>query len=799
MLLPTKILHCPLLLYQTTKVLLLTSSVIILVHLDRALAFEEDANKSDWRPPKVLNQRLHLNWTSDHQFWFYKDTTDDNRVIVDGDTETATLEVRGQETDSEKPRALDAASNRRSGSSTDETEITFVNDTAVAIQLHWVDARGRKTPYQTIPPGQSHRQHTFASHVWEATGTDGKFYGSVAGEPRAISVSIKGPFERSQQPEPRSRRPRRNSGFTSPTSDSRVRIEAGNIQWQKTAGDPWESLTADGADDTSTEAAFYYGRPEWSPDGLTLVAWKITPGDNREVHTIQSSPPDGGRAKLQSRQYTLPGDRLTHHELVAFDGLTGTPIQQNVETIDFGFPRIHWRGDHEALIQKVDRGHQRFRLFAINTKTGTPRTLHDERSSTFIWTAHGPHVPAITFLDDSDAAIVSSERSGFRHLYWLDLSGESPLRQITGGDWLVRRIHSLQETAGKAVLEVGGFYSEQDPYFRHFISVDLATGKLVALTEGDGDHQIELSRDGSHFLDSYSRVDMPPVHELRSAHSGRLVFELAKAQQLTKPFRTHRLPEVFTATGRDGTTDIWGLICFPEDYDAAANETYPVIEYIYAGPHDSHVPKSYRSSAWHEKLTSLGFIVVQIDGMGTANRSKAFHDVCWQNLRDAGFPDRIAWMKAAAEKHPAMDLKRVGIFGTSAGGQNAAGALIFHGNFYKAAVAACGCHDNRMDKASWNEQWMGYPIGPQYSDSSNIDNAEQLQGDLLLIVGELDTNVPPESTLRFVDALVRANKDFDFLMLPNVGHSDGGRYGRRRTIDFLVEKLKPAPRVDTTQ
>ncbi len=213
------------------------------------------------------------------------------------------------------------------------------------------------------------------------------------------------------------------------------------------------------------------------------------------------------------------------------------------------------------------------------------------------------------------------------------------------------------------------------------------------------------------------------------------------------------------------------------------------MEDIYAGPQGSFVPKSFSANSRYESLTKLGFIVVKIDGMGTANRSKAFHDVCWHNLKDAGFEDRILWMKAAAKKYPYLDLTRVGVYGTSAGGQNAAGALLFHPEFYKAAVANCGCHDNRMDKASWNEQWMGYPIGQQYSESSNIDNAAKLQGHLFLIVGEMDDNVPPESTYRFVDALIKAGKDFDFLAVPNGGHGSGGAYAARRREDFFVRHL----------
>jgi len=219
------------------------------------------------------------------------------------------------------------------------------------------------------------------------------------------------------------------------------------------------------------------------------------------------------------------------------------------------------------------------------------------------------------------------------------------------------------------------------------------------------------------------------------------------------------------------------------------NKTYPVIENIYAGPHDSFVPKSFLPASEMQSIAELGFIVVQIDGMGTANRSKVFHDVCWKNIADAGFPDRILWMKAMAVKYPNADISRVGIYGTSAGGQSSTGALLFHPDFYKAAVSACGCHDNRIDKQWWNEQWMGYPVGPHYGEQSNITNAAKLQGNLFLIVGEADENVPPESTYRLADALIKANKDFDILSIPGMGHSDGGIYGRRRKRDFFVKHL----------
>ena len=234
--------------------------------------------------------------------------------------------------------------------------------------------------------------------------------------------------------------------------------------------------------------------------------------------------------------------------------------------------------------------------------------------------------------------------------------------------------------------------------------------------------------------------------------------------------------------------DIYGVIYRPTNFDQA--KKYPVIEAIYAGPQGSFVPKRFSSFHPTQAMAELGFVVVQIDGMGTSNRSKAFHDVCWKNLGDSGFPDRILWMKAAAAKYPQLDITRVGVYGGSAGGQSATRAVLAFGDFYKAAVSDCGCHDNRMDKIWWNELWMGYPIGPHYAEQSNVTQAKNLTGKLMLIVGELDRNVDPASTMQVADALIRANKDFDLIVIPGAGHgAGGGPYGQRRMRDFFVRSL----------
>ena len=534
-----------------------------------------------------------------------------------------------------------------------------------------------------------------------------------------------------------------------------------------------------------------YGMLSWSPDSKSLVAWRIEPGDRKEVYLVESSPRDGGRAKLHTRPYPLPGDKFTAFDLCLIDVASGKTVGCEVDKVTFGSPRIRWSKDGRTFTyQQVDRGHQRFRLTEVDARTGKARNLIDEKSETFIWTAHAESVgvPMVTWLEKSDEIVYASERDGWRHLYLIDAKTGEVKNPITRGEYVVRGIDRIDEEKRQFWFRASGKNTDQDPYFTHNYRVNFDGTGQVALTEGNGTHTAQFSPDRKYLIDTYSRVDRPPVHELRRTSDGKLVCQLEEADVTDLKATGWEPPEVFVAKGRDGKTDIWGIICRPRDFDPA--KKYPVIEQIYAGPQGSFVPKAFSPSRRFSDLTDLGFIVVQMDGMGTANRSKAFHDVCWKNLKDAGFPDRILWHQAAAKKYQYYDISRVGITGGSAGGQNSTGALLFHGDFYKVAVSGCGCHDNRMDKASWNEQWMGYPVGPQYAASSNIDNAHHLTGKLLLIVGEMDTNVPTESTYRLCDALIKAGKDFDFLMVPGGGHGMGGAYGRRRLLDFFVRHLQ---------
>jgi dipeptidyl aminopeptidase/acylaminoacyl peptidase len=380
-----------------------------------------------------------------------------------------------------------------------------------------------------------------------------------------------------------------------------------------------------------------------------------------------------------------------------------------------------------------------------------------------------------------------SERDGWNHLYMYDGVTGKVKHQITKGDWAVRTVIGADPEKRQIWFSANGMYPGKDPYFVHYYRINFDGTGLTTLTEADANHVVNFSTDRAYYVDTYSRVDLAPVSELRRGSDGSLVTRLEAADISALKKAGWKAPEVFTAKGRDGKTDIWGVIFRPSNFDPA--KKYAVIENIYAGPQGSFVPKSFSAFSAMQATAELGFIVVQIDGMGTNNRSKAFHDVAWQNLGDAGFPDRILWHKAVAARYPAYDITRVGLYGTSAGGQNALGGLLFHPDFYKAAVSAAGCHDNRMDKIWWNEQWMGWPIGPHYAASSNVDHASKLQGKLLLVVGEMDTNVDPASTYQVVNQLVKHNKPFDLLTLPGAGHTSGGAYGDHKRYDFFVQHL----------
>jgi dipeptidyl aminopeptidase/acylaminoacyl peptidase len=532
----------------------------------------------------------------------------------------------------------------------------------------------------------------------------------------------------------------------------------------------------------------------WSPDSTHLVAYRIRPGYKRMVHYIESSPAAQLQPLYRSIEYTKPGDVLDLQQPVLFNvaAKQELPISNELFPNPFELGELKWWKDSRGFTFDYNqRGHQVYRVIEVDAKNGVARTLIDEQSKTFIeWRET---VNSLTDtgkiyrhdIEDGKEILWLSERDGWTHLYLVDGRTGQFKNKITSGDWVVRYIDFVDDAKRQIYFEASGMNSGEDPYLEHGYRINFDGTGLTPLTEGEGDHHLEYSSDGKYYVDLHATISTAPMLELFETQANRKIATLEQADITALKSAGWRAPEPFVAKGRDGKTDIWGVIWKPVNFDPS--KTYHVIEDIYAGPQGSFVPKTF--SPRTEPLTELGFVVVQIDGMGTNNRSKAFHDVAFKNLKDAGFPDRILWHQAAAAKFPWYDISNVGLFGTSAGGQSAMGALLFHPEFYKVAVSNSGCHDNRMDKIWWNEQWMGWPIGPQYAESSNVDNAYKLQGKLMLVVGELDDNVDPSSTFQVADRLEKANKYFDLLYVPGGRHGAGGAYGYRKLEDFFVHNI----------
>ncbi|MER3375114.1 MAG: DPP IV N-terminal domain-containing protein [Allomuricauda sp.] len=573
-----------------------------------------------------------------------------------------------------------------------------------------------------------------------------------------------------------------NPPVISPDSTMMAFIKNDNLYIKDNSTEDETRLSYDGA-----PGFFYSTYIKWSPDGKKIMAYKVRPGDDRKIYFVESSPEDQFQPKLQSRDYLKPGDELPFKspQLFLVDSKKHIQVPTDEFNHQFGLNRIDWREDSRAFTFEYNqRGHQAYKVIEVDASTGKVKVLVNETSETFIDYSSKKYRYDV---NNGKEIIWTSERDGWNHIYLYDGNGQVK-KQLTKGEWVVREVIHVDEENREVYFTASGMDKDQDPYFLHYGKVDFDGKNFTRFTKEDGNHSVTFSDDYTYYVDQYSKVDTPPVTVLKSAKNSKKIMDLQQADHSELLKEGWVAPEVFTAKGRDGVTDIWGVIIRPTSFDP--NKTYPVIEYIYAGPHSSFVPKDFRSHYWSmSSLAELGFIVVQIDGMGTSNRSKAFHDVCWQNLKDAGFPDRKLWIKAAAKKYPYMNADKVGIFGTSAGGQNSAAALVFNSDFYDVAVSSCGCHDNRMDKIWWNEQFMGYPIGPHYAASSNIENAAQMGGNLMLILGEVDDNVDPSTTMQFANALIKANKNFELVTIPGMGHSSGGDFGERKRKDFFVKHL----------
>jgi dipeptidyl aminopeptidase/acylaminoacyl peptidase len=549
-------------------------------------------------------------------------------------------------------------------------------------------------------------------------------------------------------------------GSVSPDGRTRVELREGGVYLTTAAGHTpsWAP--------SGREA--FVGPISWSPDGLYFAVWREIKETTRLYNVVDS-------VKGTSREipYDKPGDPRTTRTPWVFQadgkGASGCPL--NVLPQAYATDRLDWSADSKVLrTEYIRRGFTGHGIVAYDVEKGAWRKVLAEEDPKFVYTFNARYRHDLS----DDLTLWASERSGWNHLYAVDLRTGQTLRPLTSGEWVVKQITHLDAEAKEVYFQAVGRVAGENPYHTHLCKVGLGGTGFVDLTPDDAYHEVSFSPDRRTFIDTASRVDVPHAFFLRSAKDGRILATLGVSDVSDLRKAGWQPARPFVAKDREGKFDIWGVVTRPYPFDP--KKKYPVIENIYAGPHGSFAPRTF--NWWHRnhrELSMLGFYVVQLDGRGTNHRGKEFHQQSWRNLKDGGFPDRIAWMQALAKTEPNMDLSRVGIFGGSAGGQNTAHALLLHGGFYKAGAADCGCYDNRVDKLWWNEQWLGYPVGPWYEENSCAKYAANLSGRLFLSVGESDTNVDVKCSYDFRDALIAAGKrdQFEFHVVPGANHGAG--------------------------
>ncbi len=601
----------------------------------------------------------------------------------------------------------------------------------------------------------------------------------------------------------------------SPDSTTVVFIRDNNLWARNLASEAETQLTTDGIQDfgyaTNNAGWVHNDNPvvTWSPDGNRIATFQH---DGRGVRDMVLAGTNPGAPTLMQWKYPLPGDSVVFsiQRVIIDRGAGGAPrvvrlkmppdahrstVSDHIACDDGNVCDVQWYpdGSHLAFISS-SRDHKDAWLRVADATTGEVREVLHEQSKTQVGDASLPE-NLWQILPATNELIWWSERDNWTQLYLYDLRNGALKNRITTGEGNVTRLVRVDEKARQIWFMANGREPGRDPYFQHFYRIGFDGKGLTLLTPEVANHSVSLSPNGRYFTDTYSTPNTPPVTVVRDA-AGKLVQSVEKADISRLATSGWQAPTPVRVKARDGTTDIYGLMYTPTNLDST--KKYPVIDHIYPGPQAGSVgPRSFFPARGdNQALAELGFIVVELDGMGTPGRSKAFHDFYYGRMSDNTIPDQVAGLKALAERYRFIDIDNVGIWGHSGGGFATASAMFDYPDFFKVGIAESGNHDNRVYEDDWGERYQGLMVTAEdsaaYNTAANQSRAANLKGKLFLIHGMMDDNVPPYNTQLVVKALMKAGKDFDQIMLPDAHHGYGAdaAYIMRRRWDYFVQNLQ---------
>ncbi|HMJ08336.1 MAG TPA: DPP IV N-terminal domain-containing protein, partial [Pyrinomonadaceae bacterium] len=542
----------------------------------------------------------------------------------------------------------------------------------------------------------------------------------------------------------------------------------------------------------------------WSPDSKRIATFQQDQRGSSDMYLVTTNV---GAPKLEAWKYPLPGDTtvtMIQRVIIDVDNAKVTRLQMDPDqhrstqcddvSCSGGWDDVYWSEDGTKLaFVSTSRDHKKENLRVADAATGMIRDVYEETSPTQFESGQGE--VNWSYLPATNEFIWFTERDGWGHLYLYDINTGKLKNQITTGDFAVWRVLKVDEKDRVAYFIAGGREKGRDPYFGHFYRVGLDGKNLQLLTPENANHDVTLAPDGNSFIDNFSTPNTPTVAVLRDMN-GKLISNLEKMDVSRLAATGWKAPTPIVVKARDGITDLYGLMYTPTHLDPA--KKYPIIDYIYPGPQGGSVgTRSFAASRGdNQALAELGFVVMQVDGTCNPLRSKKFHDACYGNMADNTLPDQVGAIKQLAAKYPYIDINRVGIWGHSGGGYATAAAMFRYPDFFKVGISESGNHDNRNYEDDWGERYIGLLTKDasgksNYEDQANQNYAKNLKGKLLLAHGTMDDNVPPNNTLLVVDALIKANKDFDLIMIPNARHGYGTAsfYMMRRRWDYFVKNL----------